>query len=112
MVDKINYYFGRLNLIGYLQPTKYEYILNSLKKDITVTTKKYYWGIYNIPKLEFKGKEFIFGDLVKYIPKNEYCILEEKQKESLEKWKFDKNFSQKDINKIEIKILRKLIKKI
>lgn len=77
-----DYYFARLNLIFAHQMSKYDFLTSSFNKNISISSRDYEWGFFNIKVFEYEDEKFISGQLVKFKTSDEDDIVDKKEKKT------------------------------
>lgn len=81
-VSRVNYFFGRLNLIAYYE-NKHTFLMNSMSKDIEISKREFDWGFFNISQIEVENVLFITGYIVKYLQYKGEEIVDKEQRKLL-----------------------------
>lgn len=71
-------YFSRFHLITGRDPSeKLQFILEGLKNDISISIRGFIYRFLNCETIDFEGKRFITGELVKYEPESSQDIVDD-----------------------------------
>jgi len=73
--SKVNYYFGRLNILASYKD-KRKFILEGLRTKKIIEKRKFLWGFFDIQEIESEIGTIFYGNLVKYFPVKREKIVE------------------------------------